>query len=279
MPKILSLSSQVAFGHVGHSAGVFAWQRLGIDVIALPTVILSNRPDYPHVAGQRIDPARLGDMLQSLAENAMLDGLDAVFTGYMPSPEHASVTAGWLRRLRRERPDIQVMCDPIMGDDPGGLYIPPDAAEAVRAELVPLADIVKPNRFELGWLTGGAEIASIEDALAAAIDLAPMVLVTSGAEPMGRLTNLLVCRDKEAWVTTVTRRDEVPHGSGDFMAALFLGHLVRGRAPAEALALATAGVEAVVEASLDAAELRLVETQNQWVAPAEWPLEEVEMFR
>jgi pyridoxine kinase len=279
MPKILSLSSQVASGHVGHSAGVFAWQRLGIDVIALPTVILSNRPDYPHVAGQRMEPSRLADMLQSLADNAMLDGLDAVFTGYMPTPEHASVTAGWLRRLRRERPDIRVMCDPIMGDYPGGLYIPQDAVEAVRDELVPLADIVKPNRFELGWLRGGAEIGSIEEALAAAIDLAPMVLVTSGAEPMGRLTNLLVCRDSEAWVTTVLRREEVPHGSGDFMAALFLGHLVKGCPPAEALALATAGVEAVVDASLDTAELRLVTTQDRWVAPAEWPLEQVEMFR
>jgi pyridoxine kinase len=279
MPKILSLSSQVASGHVGHSASVFAWQRLGIDVTALPTVILSNRPDYPHVTASRMEPALLGEMLQSLSENAMLDGLDAVFTGYMPTPEHASVVAGWLRRLRREWPDIRVMCDPILGDHPGGLYIAQDAAEAIRDQLVPLADIIKPNRFELGWLSGAGEIGSVEDALAAAIELAPMVLVTSGAEPMGKLTNLLVCRDKEAWLTSVERRDEVPHGSGDFMAALFLGHLVNGREPAEALALATAGVEAVVEASLEAAELRLVATQDQWVAPAEWPLEEVELFR
>jgi pyridoxine kinase len=277
MPKILSFSSQVAHGHVGHSAGVFAWQRLGIEIVALPTVILSNRPDYPRVAGLRIEPESLADMLASLDANGMLEGLDAVFTGYMPSAEHVALVAEWVEKLRARQPGLRVMCDPILGDEPGGLYIAPEAANALRDRLVPLADIVKPNRFELGWLRGG-RADSIADALQAAWDLAPMTLVTSGAELVGKLNNLLVCRDG-AWVTEVTRRDMVPHGSGDLMGALFLGHLVRGAGPAEALALATAGVEAVVEASFEASELRLVENQDGWADPAPWPLEQVELFR
>jgi pyridoxine kinase len=277
MPKILSFSSQVAYGHVGHSVGVFAWQRLGIDVIALPTVILANRPDYRRVAGLRVEPAQIEQMLESLEENGLLDALDAVFTGYMPSAEHALMIADWLRGLRDERPDIRVMCDPILGDDPGGLYIPQRAAEVLRDRLLPLADIIKPNRFELGWLTGTA-VDSLEATIEAGLNLAPMVLVTSGAEPLGKLTNLLLCRDDGGWLTEVTRREAVPHGSGDLMAALFLGHVVKGRTAAEALALATAGVEAVVEESLGADELRLVQTQDAWASPAPWPLEQVELF-
>jgi pyridoxine kinase len=277
MSKILSFSSQVAFGHVGHSAAVFAWQRLGIDVIALPTIILSNRPDYSRVAGIPVEPERLADMLESLHENGMLDGLDAVFTGYMPTAEHVGVIADWLRRLRRQQPDIRVMCDPILGDDPGGLYVPQSAAEALRDRLIPLAEIVKPNRFELGWLRD-VEIDSLDAALEAATQLASMVLVTSGAEPIGKLTNLLICRD-EAWVTEVIRREEVPHGSGDMMAALFLGYLMGEATAPEALALATAGIEAVVEASIGGNELRLIESQDQWAAPAPWPLEQIELFQ
>jgi pyridoxine kinase len=277
MSKILSFSSQVAFGHVGHSAAVFAWQRLGIDVIALPTIILSNRPDYSRVAGLPVEPERLAEMLESLHENAMLDGLDAVFTGYMPTAEHVGVITDWLLRLRRQQPDIRVMCDPILGDDPGGLYVPQSAAEALRDRLIPLAEIVKPNRFELGWLRD-VEIDSLDAALEAATQLASMVLVTSGAEPIGKLTNLLICRD-EAWVTEVRRREEVPHGSGDMMAALFLGYLMGGATAPEALALATAGIEAVVEASIGSDELRLVESQDQWAAPAPWPLEQIELFQ
>jgi pyridoxine kinase len=277
MPKILSFSSQVAHGHVGHSAGVFAWQRLGIEVVALPTVVLSNRPDYPNVAGLRIEPERLAAMLASLDSNGMLDGLDAVFTGYMPSAEHVALVAEWAEKLRRRQSGLRIMCDPILGDEPGGLYIAPEAAEALRDRLVPLADIVKPNRFELEWLRG-TQAASIAEALQAAWELAPMVLVTSGTEVLGKLSNLLVCRDS-AWVAEVIRRDDVPHGSGDLMGALFLGHLVRGAPPNEALALATAGVEAVVEESLDSGELRLVATQEAWADPAPWPLEQVELFQ
>lgn len=278
MPKILSFSSQVAYGHVGHSAGVFAWRRLGIDVIALPTVILSNRPDYARVSGLRLEPARIADMLECLAGNGMLDTLDAVFTGYMPSAEHVAVIADWLGRLRAERPDIRVMCDPILGDEPGGLYVRREAAEAVRDRLIPLADIVKPNRFELGWLTG-SEVSSQEAAIEAGLTLAPLTLVTSGGEPPASLTNLLLCRGENGWLTQVARREAVPHGSGDMMAALFLGQILLGRSPAEALALATAGIEAVVEASLGADELRLVESQDAWAAPAPWPLEQVDLFR
>ena len=276
MPKILSFSSQVAYGHVGHSAGQFALQRLGVEVIALPTVVLSNRPDRPHKAGQRIEPNRLAEMLESLEANGLLGGLDAVFAGYMPSVEHVERVAGCIARLKRGLPDLRVMCDPILGDDPGGLYIPEDTAAAIRDRLIPLADIVKPNRFELGWLRG-TTVGSTEEAIEAAWELAPMVLVTSGAEPMGKLTNLLICRDG-GWLTEVIRREQVPHGSGDFMAALFLGHLVQGRPAPEALALATAGVEAVVEASLESDELRLIESQDQWALPAPWPLEELELY-
>lgn len=276
MPTILSFSSQVAYGHVGHSASVFAWQRLGLDVIALPTTLLSNRPGYPRIAGRPVETTRLADMLEALQENGMLERLDAVFTGYMPSPEHVDLVADWLARMRIQRPDMRVMCDPILGDDPGGLYIKQASAEAIRDRLIPLADIVKPNRFELGWLRA-TEISSLEDAAAAAMELAPMVLVTSGAEPMGKLSNLVICKQR-GWVTGVIRREQVPHGSGDMMAALFFGHLLKGAAPEEALALATAGIEAVVEQSLGSEELRLVETQDAWAAPAPWPLEEMELL-
>jgi len=277
MPTILSLSSQVAYGHVGHSAGVFAWQRLGIDVIALPTIVLSNRPDYPRVAGFRAEPTRLNDMLGALEANGHLDRLDAVFTGYMPSAAHVETAALWLRKLKAQRPGLRIMCDPILGDEPGGLYIPQAAAEALRDQLIPLADIAKPNRFELGWLTGET-VVSRERAYAAAKTLAPMTLVTSVPEPRGQLSNLLIARDS-GWLTEVVRRKSVPHGSGDLMAALFLGHLLRSRLPAEALSLATAGVEVVVEASLGSDELRLVESQERWPTPSPWPLRQLELYR
>jgi hypothetical protein len=60
---------------------------------------------------------------------------------------------------------------------------------------------------------------------------------------------------------------------------MFFGHLLHGLSGAEALSLATAGVAAVIEESLGAPELRLIQTQDAWAEPAAWPLEEVELFQ
>ena len=57
--NVISIQSQVAFGHVGNSAAVFPMQMHGIDVIAVPTTLLSNRPGYPTIRGRVLD-ARTG---------------------------------------------------------------------------------------------------------------------------------------------------------------------------------------------------------------------------
>lgn len=271
MPAILSLSSQVAYGHVGHSAAVFVWQRLGFEAVALPTVMLSNRPGYPHIAVLRVPPETLNGMLEALQGNGQLEGIDAVFTGYMPSAEHAALAGAWIAKLKTRNPGLLYACDPILGDEPHGLYIAEDAAVAVRDALVPLADIVTPNCFELSWLTGtvvktSAEAARAAGRLAGAV-LATSVPGTSAAE----LVNL-VHVEGNTWQAAVVRHPAVAHGSGDLMAALFLAHFLRLRSLPDALALATAGLEVVVGASEGCGELRLIECQESWITPPPWPL-------
>ena len=53
--NVISIQSQVAFGHVGNSAAVFPMQMHGIDVVAVPTTLLSNRPGYPTIRGRVLD--------------------------------------------------------------------------------------------------------------------------------------------------------------------------------------------------------------------------------
>ena len=56
--RILSMSSQVAYGPVGNTAAVPALQALGHEVLAVPTVILSNHPGHGAPAVLRV-PARM----------------------------------------------------------------------------------------------------------------------------------------------------------------------------------------------------------------------------
>ena len=154
MARILAISSHVARGHVGLSAIVPACQALGHDVTALPTINLSNHPGHPHASGERIAPAVLSRMLDALAANGWLADIDSVLTGYLPSAEHVAFAADTIDRIRALSPSVVVFCDAILGDVPKGLYIAPEAAAALRDQLLHRADVLKANAFEIGWLAG-----------------------------------------------------------------------------------------------------------------------------
>lgn len=261
MARVLAISSQVIRGHIGLCAVAPALQRLGHEVWPVPTVILSNHLGHPHAAGQRIEAGTLDQLLAALDHNGWLGEIDAVLTGYLPSADHTAVAAELIRRLKSERP-VVYLCDPVLGDDPNGLYIDPDAASAIRDQLVRLADIITPNRFELEWLSGRS-LVTVESLKEAAHALSGgTVVVTSAARRGDMLDNLLVTASGTSR-TTVTWRPDVPHGTGDFFSGLFIGHLLNGLPETEALARSAASVEAAIEASAGHNELTLA-LQDTW---------------
>jgi pyridoxine kinase len=263
MAKVLSISSQVVYGHVGNSTAAFVLQRMGHDVLSLPTILLSNRPGYGAIAPEIQTPQNLNAMLEAIQANGWLSGVDAVLTGYLPTAGHAALCEAWIAKVKALNPGALYLCDPILGDEPG-LYIAETAAEAIRDRLVPLADILTPNRFELEWLAGW----SVPDA-AAAVDAArflpcPRVLVTSvPAYLPDLLANVLVDGSKTA-ATVSTLQTVHAHGTGDFFAAIFLAHRLNGLSDETALRAATAAINAVLAASSGKRELELIATQAAW---------------
>lgn len=270
MPTVLAISSQVVYGHVGNSAAAFALRRMGVHVLPVPTIVLSSHPGISPHAIQRIAPDKLDEMLGALAANGWLDRLDAVQTGYLPSAAHVAVAAKWVRRLRSE--GALYVCDPIIGDEPAGLYLPEASARAIAEELLPLADVATPNRFELGWFAG-AEIADAAGALAAARALPAESVLATSCPADGRLANLLIAR-AGAWRTEVGAHERLIPGAGDFFAALWLAHILNGESRVTALALATAGTEAAIAAS-GGEGIDIVGTQGLWAAPQPWPVMQI----
>lgn len=264
MAVVLSITSDVARGHVGNAAIRFALQRLGHDVWALPTVVLSSHPGHAHVAGHRTPPETLAAMIEALEANGWLKGIDAVLTGYLPSAEHVRVAAEAIERVRDQVRRLVVLVDPVLGDHPKGLYIEEGAARAIRERLLPLASLATPNRFELEWLSG-RQVTDAADAEAAAQRLAvPTVLATSvPGSSADKLANVLVT-PRGTSIEEVERREHAPHGTGDLLSGLLLGHILKGEAASIALAKAVRGVEAVLARSERADELQLVASQEEW---------------
>lgn len=270
MPRVLVISSMVARGHVGLSAIVPVLQGLGFETVALPTVLLSNHPGHARFAGQSIPVAQLQAMLAALAGNSWLRDIDAVLTGYFPSVSHVEFAADAVRQVQQANPGAHVCCDPVLGDDPDGLYVPEDVAAAVRTELLSLSQTITPNRFELEWLSG-QPVTSPAGAVDAARALGvPLALVTSVPAGTTGLANVAVSRDA-AWQTQAPRLQGVPHGTGDALSAAFLAARLSGRplpqSMAQSLAEASARVAAIIAASIGADELQLVASRAAWTDP------------
>ncbi len=255
MAVILAISSQVVRGHVGLSAVVPALQALGHEVWPLPTILLSNHPGHDRCAGTRLKATALEAMLDALEENGWLANVDAVLSGYLPTADHVTLVADILARMRANR-TVHYLCDPILGDDPKGVYIDPAAAAAIRDTLVPLADILTPNRFELAWLCGHPVTSAPEAVTAARMLPSRAVIATSVPLPGDHLGNLLVA-DGRAAIASVAEEAHVPHGTGDLMSGLLLGHAMAGLALDAAMARAVAGVDAAIGASVGRDELDL----------------------
>src|SRR5271156_5434364 len=91
--SVISIQSQVAWGHVGNSAAVFPMQMHGIDVVAVPTTLLSNRPGYPTLRGRVLDAHLVGDLLLGIEERGAVDTCQIILSGYLGSADIAAVVA------------------------------------------------------------------------------------------------------------------------------------------------------------------------------------------
>jgi pyridoxine kinase len=248
MARVLALSSHVAFGSVGLAVIVPVLHALGHEVIAVPTVVLSSHPGYGRFAGERIAPAIIEEMVDAIHANGWLASVAAVLTGYLPTAGHVASAAGAIASVRTANQNAIVLCDPVCGDDPDGLYLDQSVPGAIGELLLPVSNIATPNRFEASWL-GGHPISTPTDAAAAAhVFGVPTVLVTSVPAGGDRLATVLI-EDTGPRACFVPRRDLAPRGTGDLLAALYLGHVLNGADSLLALGRAIAGVEAAIAAS------------------------------
>lgn len=280
---ILSIQSAVAYGSVGNAAAVFPLQRLGCEVWRVDTVLFSNHTGYGAWRGTVLDPKLVEEILHGIEERGVLARCEAVLSGYLGSVELGSVVLETVRRVRRANPKALYCCDPVLGDADRGFFVRPELADFFRAEAVPLADILTPNRFELETLTG-ERVDTLEAARAACNALLAqgprVILVTSldVAEVSPESAALLAATREGGWLVRTPRLPIVANGAGDLTAALFLAHFLRSGEADTALGETAAGVHAVIAETVrsGAAELAIVAAQDALVSPpTRYPVERV----
>jgi pyridoxine kinase len=245
MPRVLLLSSHVAASPVGGGAQVVALARRGIDTVLVPTVLFGRHPGLGPPGGGPTPLETFEGMLQGVAASGVLERIDAVITGYFASASQVAAAARMVDAVRAASPGARIVVDPIMGDDPKGLYVREEVALMIAADLVPRADLVAPNVWELARLTG----ASACDPLGAARALGRPVLLSS-VERGGDI-GVLYVDGREAWLASHRRVDGAPNGTGDRLTALFTTALIEGSAPRDALKDAVQAVAAEIMGPTD----------------------------
>lgn len=254
---VLSIQSWVAYGHVGNRMATFALERLGHKVTCIHTVIFSNHPGHGGFRGE-VRPARsIDEQVAGLVERGLLDDLDLVLSGYLGSADNGQAVARAVDRL-----GAPYLCDPVMGDDPGGLFVAPDLPRVLAAELLPRAAAATPNRFELAHLTGRTVLGP-DDAAAAAAGLGPGIVVATGIPDGGGIA-CIGWSGGEVHRISRRRRPHPGHGAGDLFAALFAARYSEDWRGAVTAAAAT--VDAVIAESRGR-ELAVVGAQAAIAAP------------
>ncbi|MBN6189692.1 pyridoxal kinase PdxY [Microbacterium sp. NPDC059771] len=272
--KILSIQSAVAYGHVGNSAAVFPLQRIGVEVLPVYTVNFSNHTGYGAWRGPLIDPADVREVITGIEDRGVFGQIDAVLSGYQGGEGIGDVIIDAVARVKAANPDAVYACDPVMGNAKSGCFVAPAIPILLRERVVPVADIITPNQFELGFLTE-TEPDTLESTLAS-VDLARAmgprtVLVTSVERPdreEGTIEMLAVDGDG-AWLVQTPHLPMKANGSGDVTAALFTAHYVETGSARTALERTASSVYDLLQATLDSGEreLQLIEAQEFYAHP------------
>jgi pyridoxine kinase len=277
--SVLSIQSHVVYGHAGNSASVFPLQRLGREVWAINTVEFSNHTGYKAWRGEALSPQLVEDLVLGLEERDVLQHCEAVLSGYLGDPSTGRAIIGAVKKVRSHAPKALYCCDPVMGDVGRGFYVKPEIPEIFKNEVIPLADILTPNQFELDALTGMSceTLADVRKAVEKLHKAGPKIVLVTSLKEKGNAQEIgmLVSNGNEAYrISTPELYFEnitSMAGSGDLTTSVFLSRYLETGDIKHTLELTAGSVFGIMEAThkADSRELLLIAAQEALAAPGQ----------
>jgi len=238
------------------------------------TVHFSNHTGYGAWRGPLMAPEDVREVITGIEERGALPEVDAVLSGYQGGEQIGDVILDAVARTKAANPNAIYACDPVMGNAASGCFVHPAIPVLLREKVVPQADLITPNQFELGFLTDTepGDLDSTLESVERARAMGPgTVLVTSVLRPdrpEGTIEMLAVHGDG-AWIVQTPQLPMKANGSGDVTAALFTAHLLESGDAGVALGRTVSSVFDLLTRTHESGrrELQLVQSQDEIANP------------
>ncbi|KAL8610089.1 hypothetical protein ACOMHN_045486 [Nucella lapillus] len=225
--RVLTINSSPVFGYIGNKSTTFPLQMLGCDVSAISSFQSSSHLGYENRTAMYFSGEDVADLFEGLRVSSLLQ-FSYVLTGLSVKLCFLETVAETMAEMKKADPNLVYLCDPVMGDN-GEFYVSKELVPIYREKLIPLADIITPNQFELEQLAG-MEVKSEEEAFAAIDSLhdTGVRTVVLSSSTLGSDGNLLCLASschkggKRRYRLEFPRVDAYFVGTGDLFSACLL---------------------------------------------------------
>ena len=234
-PLVGSIQNSVAMGFIGNQASSAVVNGLGARLVFAQSQFANAHGGVP---GRTTTTAELNQFRRDV-DFVVQQRPGIIHVGYLPKPMYVDVVATCLKDYKGI-----ILLDPIIGDYKKGLYVSEETARSIQQLLLPMSEIITPNRFEAEVLLGTGEQNMTEvQFLNGLFDLGPKaVIVTSfSRDPEKHRTTLLFCNGYSYCKVSGPFFPRYPaHGVGDVFAAAVAAFVALGGSPFAATLLAMA---------------------------------------
>ena len=238
VPRALTIAGSDSGGGAGIQADLKTFAVLGVwGMSAVTSITVQNTTGVTGVAD--VPAEVVGAQIRAVATDI---GVDAAKSGMLSSAEIIEEVA----RAVRETGISRFVVDPVFVSKHGDPLLRPEAVEALRREILPLAHLVTPNLPEAAGLAGIDRVESKADMERAAEAIlgrgAEAVLVKGGHLEDGGADDLFVRDGEREWLAAERVPGVHTHGTGCVLSAAVAAHLARGLDLPEAVRAAKAFV-------------------------------------
>lgn len=155
----LTIAGSDSGGGAGIQADLKTFSALGVFGVSVVTAVTAQNTQGVR-AVEDVSPGMIAAQIDAILDDMAVGG---VKIGMVSREETIAVIAG-----RLAAHGIRPVLDPVMVATSGDRLLQPEAIDALRARLVPLAALVTPNLPEAALLTGTAVAAGEEEMMAQA---------------------------------------------------------------------------------------------------------------